>query len=97
MKRTKIIATVGPATNSPAVIRKLIRAGVDVFRLNFSHGDHASHRCNMDTIRAAARAENRYIAVMQGLQGPKIRVGALLDGGMNCAWNPRTRATCAAP
>jgi pyruvate kinase len=83
MKRTKIIATVGPSTDKPGVIRKLILAGVDVFRLNFSHGDHASHRRRMESIRAAARKENRHIAVMQDLQGPKIRVGALRDGAMD--------------
>jgi pyruvate kinase len=80
MKRTKIIATVGPATDDPGTIRKLILAGVDVFRLNFSHGDHASHRRRLDIIRKVARKENRHIAVMQDLQGPKIRVGELQGG-----------------
>ena len=75
--RTKIVATLGPASWKPSKIKQLIRAGVDVFRLNFSHGTHEEHgRCIRD-IRRLARLEGIPIAVLADLQGPKIRVGPL--------------------
>jgi pyruvate kinase len=77
LTRTKIVATVGPASGSPEMIRQLIAAGVDVFRLNFSHGDHAAHEGYIRAIRAAAAEAGAPIAVMQDLQGPRIRTGAL--------------------
>ena len=77
MRHTKIVATVGPASNSPDVLRQLLLAGVDVFRLNFSHGDHQSHAGTYHAIRAAAAATGRHVAVMQDLSGPKIRTGPL--------------------
>ena len=79
-KRTKIIATMGPASNTPEKVRDMIRAGANVFRLNFSHGEPDEHRRALEMIRGVAEKERAYIAVMQDLQGPKIRVGAL-DGG----------------
>ncbi|HOX29034.1 MAG TPA: pyruvate kinase, partial [bacterium] len=82
MKRTKIIATLGPASNRRETIEELIAAGVDVFRLNFSHGDHAGHEKVFRSIRAAARSLGRYTAIMMDLQGPKIRVGDLKDGAV---------------
>lgn len=78
--RTKIVATVGPASGSPDLIRRLIEAGVDVFRLNFSHGDHESHARYIETIRALAAEAERPVAIMQDLQGPRIRTGALPGG-----------------
>jgi len=79
-KRTKIIATIGPASSSPAILDALIAAGVDTVRLNLSHGDHASHRVSLDLVRAAADRAGATVAVLADLQGPKIRTGKLVDG-----------------
>ena len=81
MRRTKIVATLGPATSSPEAIAELIAAGVDVVRLNFSHGTHEGHRVVYERVRAAAARANRVIAIMQDLSGPKIRTSALEGGG----------------
>lgn len=78
-RRTKIIGTIGPASSSPEVLEQLIRAGLDVARLNFSHGSHDDHREVLDRIRAAEVTTGKPIAVLQDLQGPKIRLGKL-DG-----------------
>ncbi|QSH40610.1 pyruvate kinase [Lentisphaerota bacterium ZTH] len=75
--KTKIIATVGPACESAAMIEKMIKAGVNVFRLNFSFGTHEEHRAKFNRIRKTARKLKTAIAIMQDLQGPKIRVGKL--------------------
>jgi len=75
---TKIVATLGPASNEPARIGALIDAGVDVFRLNFSHGDHETHRTTVHTIRA--QAAGRPVGILQDLQGPRIRTGLLKTG-----------------
>ena len=80
MERTKIIATLGPACDSPEMIRLLIRSGVDVFRLNFSHGTHTMHADYIRRIREAAGELDAPVAVMMDLQGPKIRTGPLADG-----------------
>ena len=80
MRHTKIIATVGPATSSDEAIRQLLEAGVDVFRLNFSHGNHDSHGALIRRIRAAAAATGRCVAILQDLSGPKIRTGRLRGG-----------------
>jgi pyruvate kinase len=79
MRHTKIVATVGPSSNSEDTIRALIGAGVDVFRLNFSHGTHETHAAAISRIRAAAEAADRQVAIMQDLAGPKIRTGELKD------------------
>ncbi|HIG27180.1 MAG TPA: pyruvate kinase [Verrucomicrobiales bacterium] len=78
-RRTKIVATVGPSSNSPEMIRKLIQAGVNVFRLNMSHGTHESHRKVYDIIRGQAEELNLPIAVLADLCGPKIRCGLFED------------------
>lgn len=80
MRQTKIIATVGPASEHEDVLCALIGAGVDVFRLNFSHGTHASHEAIAGRIRRAAADAGRPVAILQDLSGPKIRTGRLLDG-----------------
>lgn len=80
MRRAKIIATMGPASADPAIIEKLLALGVDVARLNFSHGRHEDHARMLDKIRAASRQQGRAIAVLQDLQGPKIRTGPLQAG-----------------
>ncbi len=77
---TKIVATLGPASNDDATLAALIAAGVNVFRLNFSHGTHADHAANVRRVRAAAQAADKPIAIMQDLQGPKIRTGTLAGG-----------------
>jgi pyruvate kinase len=77
MRKTKIIATLGPASSSDATIRELIDAGVDVFRLNFSHGTHESHAELIARVRTAAMQSGRIIALLQDLSGPKIRTGRL--------------------
>ena len=74
-KRTKIIATIGPASSSPAIIAKLIRAGMDAARLNFSHGERADHIKRINLIRSEAAKAGKHIAIILDLQGPKLRVG----------------------
>ena len=76
-RRTRIVCTLGPASASPAVLRTMISAGMDVARLNFSHGDHATHRQVAADLREAAEAADRPIALLGDLQGPKIRTGPL--------------------
>jgi pyruvate kinase len=80
VRQTKIIATLGPASSSDDVIAQLIGAGVDVFRLNFSHGTQDSHRTAIERIRRAAGRSGRTIGILQDLSGPKIRTGRLRDG-----------------
>ena len=80
MRSTNIVATIGPATSSEAAISELIDAGVDVFRLNFSHGTYEGHAAVIACIRAASAERQRAVAVLQDLSGPKIRTGTLRDG-----------------
>mgnify|MGYP003326769493 CR=1 FL=1 len=77
-RRTKIVATIGPATESPEIIADLIRAGASTFRLNFSHGDHEEHSQRIKTIRNVAKSLKVNIGILQDLQGPKIRLGNVL-------------------
>src|SRR5690349_5434811 len=81
MRRTKIVATIGPACSDPDLIARLLDAGMDVARLNFSHGSHEEHAHRIEALRAAARAMERPLAILQDLQGPKIRTGELVGGG----------------
>lgn len=81
-RRTKIVATLGPASSSPKKIKQLLEAGVNVVRLNMSHGDHDSHRVLMQRVRSAARRQNSHVAVMMDLCGPKIRTGKFRDGSI---------------
>ena len=78
-RRTKIVATIGPASRSPEVLAELIKAGADVFRLNFSHGTAEDHAENVQRIRDAARAARREIAILGDLPGPKLRLGDIKD------------------
>jgi pyruvate kinase len=80
MRHTKIIATVGPSCNTAELIDALLVAGVDLFRLNFSHGTHESHRAVFDLIRSACRRTGVRAGIMQDLSGPKIRTGRLQGG-----------------
>ena len=79
MRRTKIVATIGPASQDPETLRRIIEAGVDVARLNFSHGNRELHAENAERIRAAASSAGRQVAILQDLPGPKLRIGALQD------------------
>ena len=80
MRRTKIIATVGPASDSDQMLDELIAAGVDIFRLNFSHGTHESHTAAYTRIRKASARARHDVGILQDLSGPKIRTGATRDG-----------------
>src|SRR5437773_10971832 len=77
MRRAKIVATIGPASNSPEILRKLISAGIDIARLNFSHGTHEEHGRSIQAIREAAAAIGRPISILQDLQGSSDRVEEL--------------------
>jgi pyruvate kinase len=79
-RRTKIVATLGPASSDPETVRELLAAGVDVVRLNFSHGDHEGHAAAYRRVREAAAEAGRPVAVLGDLCGPKIRVGRLATG-----------------
>lgn len=79
-RKAKIIATLGPASSGPEVIRALFEAGADVFRFNFSHGSHNEHRARYEAVRAVERESGRPIAVLMDLQGPKLRVGTFAKG-----------------
>ncbi len=81
-RRTKIVATLGPATDTPAVIDAIIAAGVDVVRLNLSHDTHEHHRERVRLVRERARATGQEIAILLDLQGPKIRIGRFMNGAI---------------
>src|ERR687889_2584591 len=80
MRRTKIVATIGPASRDPEVLLKMVAAGMDVARLNFSHGTAEEHAEVAERVRNAADRAGRQVAVLQDLPGPKLRIGALRDG-----------------
>ncbi len=77
LRRAKIICTIGPACNTEAMMRELLRLGMDIARLNFSHGTHEDHARNIHRLRRAAAREGRTVCILQDLQGPKIRTGKL--------------------
>jgi pyruvate kinase len=81
-RRTRIVCTLGPASNTDDVVRGLIRAGMNVVRLNFSHGDHATHAAHIERVRRLAHEERAVIAILADLQGPKIRVGDIANGSL---------------
>lgn len=84
-RRTKIVSTLGPATDNPAVLERLILAGVNVVRLNFSHGAPEDHRRRADLVREFARKHQRFVAVLGDLQGPKIRIARFKEGRISLA------------
>jgi pyruvate kinase len=83
--RTKIVATIGPGSRAPAVLRKLLEVGVDVFRLNFSHGTHDEHSEVLADIRTLSRELGQHVAILQDLCGPKIRLGPIPGDEVACA------------
>jgi pyruvate kinase len=80
MPRTKIVCTLGPASETEETLRAMLRAGMDVARLNFSHGTHEDHARRMALVRRLAKEEGKVIAILQDLQGPKLRIGRLVGG-----------------
>ncbi len=91
MRKVKIICTIGPATESPELLDQLIASGMNAARLNFSHGSHESHGRAIKTIRAAAARRKAAVAIIQDLQGPRIRVGPVAAGGIELAPGDRVR------
>jgi pyruvate kinase len=91
MRKAKIVCTIGPASSSPDVLRQLIDTGMNVARLNFSHGTHESHARAIRTVREAAHLTGAAIAVLQDLQGPRIRIGQLPDAGVRLEAGQRVR------
>ena len=81
-RRTKIVCTLGPASSDAATIRRLIESGMNVARMNFSHGSHDEHKERIETVRSAAHELGQPVAILQDLQGPKIRVGQMKDGSV---------------
>lgn len=86
-RRTKILATLGPATESLEILDRLVKAGVDVVRLNFSHGSPEEHQARADNVRAAAKANGRFVGVLVDLQGPKIRISRFKKGKIKLKHN----------
>jgi pyruvate kinase len=80
MCRTKIVCTLGPATSAPGTLRGLMQAGMDVARINFSHGDHETHARTIAALRQLSEEEGKLVAIMADLQGPKLRVGEIAGG-----------------
>ena len=80
LRRTKIVATLGPASSSPERIAELINAGMNVARLNFSHGSADEHRQRARLVREIAAENGQHVALLGDLQGPKIRIGRFADG-----------------
>src|SRR5437588_303490 len=85
IRRTRIVCTIGPSSASPTILRTMVQSGMDVARLNFSHGDHATHGQAAEDVRAAADAVGRPVAILGDLQGPKIRTGPLDSAFMRLA------------
>ncbi|HEY0523551.1 MAG TPA: pyruvate kinase [Stellaceae bacterium] len=90
-RSAKIVATLGPASSSPEMINALFQAGVDVFRLNFSHGVQADHSARVDAIREVEKTTGRPIGIMADMQGPKLRLGTFADGKVQLAAGNRFR------
>ena len=96
LRRAKIVATLGPATDDPKVLGDVVRAGVDVVRVNFSHGQLADHKRRLDLVRDAARSAGRYVGVLGDLQGPKIRVERFTAGKVQLARRRGVHSRCIA-
>src|SRR4051812_35830915 len=95
--RTKIVATIGPASRTPQVLAQLIEAGVNVFRLNFSHGTHEEHSAVIADIRRISREMDRHVAVLQDLCGPKMRLEPLPGDIVECRLNDEFTIVAGSP
>ena len=84
-RRAKIVCTLGPATANPDTMLELVRSGMDVARLNLSHGEHSDHAANYDMVRAAADQTGHGVAILADLQGPKIRLARFAEGPVDMA------------
>ena len=93
-RRTKIVATLGPASTSELIVKKLIRAGVNVFRLNMSHGSHEQHSESFRLIRDAAASLSQHVAILMDLCGPKIRTGKFIRGSIELRNNHAVQISC---
>lgn len=82
MRKAKVICTIGPASREIDILRGMVRSGMDIARLNFSHGDAETHRENVERIRLASQAEGRPVAILVDLQGPKFRMGRIIESGI---------------
>src|SRR3954447_7151234 len=94
MRRTKIVATIGPASRDPEVLVRMVEAGMDVARLNFSHGTFEEHGENARRVREAAGRAGRPVAILQDLPGPKLRLGRFKDGTVEVKPGDRIPFTC---
>ena len=94
MRRTKIVATIGPASRDPEVLVRMVEAGMDVARLNFSHGSADEHAETAQRVRAAADRAGRSVAILQDLPGPKLRIGKLADGFAELKPGDQVTFTC---
>ncbi|CCW14029.1 MULTISPECIES: pyruvate kinase [Rhodococcus] len=92
-RRAKIVCTLGPAVATDDGLLELVESGMDIARLNFSHGDHSDHQANYDRVRAAAEATGRSVGILADLQGPKIRLGRFADGATVWASGETVRIT----
>src|SRR5262245_45716913 len=93
MRKAKIICTLGPASSSRPVLESMIRAGMDVARLNFSHGTHEEHLRRLELIRRLSRKLGRPVAILQDLQGPKIRLGQFEGGQLKVGRGQKVTVT----
>src|SRR6187402_1183324 len=93
-RRTKIVATIGPASSDPEVLVRMVEAGMDVARLNFSHGTAEQHALTARRVREAAGRAGRPVAIMQDLPGPKLRIGPLRDGTADLGVGDRLTFVC---
>ena len=84
-KKTKIVATIGPKSGDEETLRQMIRAGMNVARINFSHGTHEDHATRIERVRRVAEEENTVVAILSDIQGPKIRIGAVKEHGIRLA------------
>src|SRR2546426_12084122 len=91
MRKAKIVCTIGPASDSPELLGHLIESGMDVARLNFSHGAPESHNRAIKALREAAGRRRAPVAIIQDLQGPRTRSGTIPDGGMDRGADQRVR------
>src|SRR6202790_1147308 len=94
MRRTKIVATIGPASRDPETLVRLVEAGMDVARLNYSHGTLEEHAQTVDRVREAPSGAGRPVAILQDLPGPKLRIGPLREGVVELTAGERLTFVC---